>query len=146
LESSFNVPASTGGNKKNLNLRFSPNTGDMKVIKITTALKGLRKLNEEIRQADCFKTDHFTSGLIAFRPSRLSVRKQINHHDKDVICQVIKGSGRVRVKRKLIALRPGMICHIPKGTPHDFAAGEYGELVLFDSLIRTSEIPSASGI
>lgn len=117
----------------------------MKVITVNTALKGLKQLNEEIRQADCFKTDHFTSGLIAFRPSKLSGRKQINHHDKDVICQVIKGSGRVRVNRKSIALRPGMICHIPKGTPHDFAAGEYGELVLFYSLISTSETPSATG-
>ena len=109
----------------------------MKVIKINAELKRLRKLNEEIRQADCFKTDHFASGLIAFRPTTLSGRKQINHHDKDLICQVIKGTGRVRVNRKLIALRPGMICHIPKGTPHDFAAGQYGELVLFYSLIIT---------
>jgi hypothetical protein len=30
-----------------------------------------------------------------------------------------------------------MICHIPKGTPHDFAAAQSGELVLFYSLIRT---------
>ncbi|HEX2932453.1 MAG TPA: cupin domain-containing protein, partial [Candidatus Binatia bacterium] len=63
--------------------------------------------------------------------------KQINHADKDVLCQVIKGSGRLRIDGKRISLRPGMICHIPKGTAHDFAAGKNGELVLFYSLITT---------
>jgi mannose-6-phosphate isomerase-like protein (cupin superfamily) len=39
------------------------------------------------------------------------------------------------VNGKRIQLRPGIVCHIPKGTPHDFAAGKSGELVLFYSLI-----------
>ena len=107
----------------------------MKVIKITAALKRLKALNDEIRYADCFKEERFTSGLIAFRPTKTSDRKQINHDDKDVICQVIKGSGRLRVNGKRIPLRPGIVCHIPRGTPHDFAAGKTGELVLFYSLI-----------
>jgi len=85
----------------------------MKVIKINSALKGLKKINDEIRYADCFKEEQFTSGLIAFRPHKNSNPKQINHDDKDVVC------------------------HIPKGTPHDFAAGKNGELVLFYSLITT---------
>ena len=70
----------------------------MKVIKITAALKRLKALNDEIRYADCFKEERFTSGLIAFRPTKTSDRKQINHDDKDVICQVIKGKiGRAHV-------------------------------------------------
>jgi len=109
----------------------------MKVLKIRTALKRLKKLNDEIRYADCFTEKQFTSGLIAFRPTKNSDRKQIIHNDKDVVCQVIKGSGRLRVNGKRIPLRPGIICHIPKGTPHDFAAGKSGELVLFYSLIKT---------
>ncbi len=109
----------------------------MKIISISEALKGLKTINEEIRYADCFKTEHFTSGLIAFRATKTSDRKQINHPDKDVVCQVIKGSGRLRVKGRKIPLRPGVVCHIPKGTPHDFAAGKSGELVLFYSLIAT---------
>ncbi|MBI2359066.1 MAG: AraC family ligand binding domain-containing protein, partial [Deltaproteobacteria bacterium] len=44
---------------------------------------------------------------------------------------------RLRVNRRRILLRPGTICHIPKGTPHDFAAAKKGELVLFYSLIKT---------
>ena len=109
----------------------------MKIINLNSALNRLKKINEEIRYADCFTEKQFTSGLIAFRPGKNTDSKQINHDDKDVVCQVIKGSGRLRVNGKRIPLRPGIICHIPKGTPHDFAAGKNGELVLFYSLIQT---------
>ena len=109
----------------------------MKIVKLKSALKSLKKLNDEIRYADCFKGDTFTSGLIAFRPTKNSNDKQINHDDKDVVCHVIKGTGRLRVNGKRIALRRGTVCHIPKGTPPDFAAGRNGELVLFYSLIKT---------
>jgi quercetin dioxygenase-like cupin family protein len=110
----------------------------MKIIKINEALKGLKRLNDEIRYADCFEDDRFTAGLIAFRPSKKTNPKQINHADKDVVCHVVKGSGRLRARGKRTQLKPGMVCHIPKGTPHDFAAGKTGELVLFYSLIKTS--------
>ena len=110
----------------------------MKIINLNFALKSLKKINEEIRYADCFKEKQFTSGLIAFRPIKNSDRKQINHNDKDVVCQVIKGNGRLRINGKRVPLRPGIVCHIPKGTPHDFAAGRSGELVLFYSLIQTN--------
>ncbi|HVO91230.1 MAG TPA: cupin domain-containing protein [Terriglobales bacterium] len=109
----------------------------MKLISINSALKRLKKLNDEIRYADCFKEPQFSSGLIAFRPSKSGDPKQIEHIDKDVVCQVIKGSGRLRVDGKRMTLRPGVICHIPKGTPHDFSAGKNGALVLFYSLIKT---------
>ena len=109
----------------------------MKTIKVNTILRRLIKLNDEIRYADCFKEKQFTTGLIAFRPTKNSDRKQINHDDKDVVCHVIKGTGRLRVKGKNTPLRPGVICHIPKGTPHDFAAGKETELVLFYALIQT---------
>jgi quercetin dioxygenase-like cupin family protein len=110
----------------------------MKVIKIATALKGLKKLNDEIRYADCFADKQFTAGLIAFRPTKNSNPKQINHADKDVVCHVIKGTGRLRADGKRVPLKPGTVCHIPKGTPHDFAAGKSSELVLFYSLIKTA--------
>ena len=111
--------------------------GGLKVLRISAQLKRLKKLNEEIRYTDCFGENQFTSGLIAFRPTKKSKPKQINHADKDVVCQVIKGSGRLRVDGKRFPLKPGTICHIPKGTPHDFAAGKSGELILFYSLIKS---------
>ena len=108
----------------------------MKIINLNAALKGLKNFNDEIRHADCFRGDTFTSGLVAFRPTKISNPQQINHNDKDVVCHVIKGRGRLRVNGKRIPLRPGIICHIPNGTPHDFAAGKSGELVLFYCLIK----------
>jgi quercetin dioxygenase-like cupin family protein len=109
----------------------------MKVVKIPTALKSLKRINDEIRYADCFKTEQFTSGLIAFRPSKNPDPKQIVHDDKDVVCHILKGSGWLRVNGKRYQLKPGTLCHIPKNTPHDFAASRTAELVLFYSLIQT---------
>lgn len=108
----------------------------MKTIKLKVALQRLRKLNEEIRYHNFFTEKTFTSGVITFRSRRGVDPKQINHHDKDVVCEVIKGRGRLRAGGKRIALARGTICHIPKGVSHDFAA-EKSELVLFYSLIET---------
>jgi mannose-6-phosphate isomerase-like protein (cupin superfamily) len=110
----------------------------MKIIKISAALRKLRKVNKEIRYERCFKEKQFISGLIAFRPQKKSDSKQISHLDKDVVCQVLKGRGRLRINGRRIPLQPGIICHIPKGTPHDFAAGQRTELILFYSLITTA--------
>jgi len=109
----------------------------VKVVRVRQALKTLVKINREIRYKSCFEEKTFSSGIIAFRPTKISDSKRINHDDKDVVCQVLKGSGRLRVDGRRIPLRPGTICHIPKGTPHDFAAGKSGALMLFYSLIKT---------
>lgn len=109
----------------------------MKIIKIRKALRRLKKINEEIRYVSCAEGKAFSAGLISFKSRKDSDAKQIKHHDKDVVCHVLKGSGRLRIKSRRISLKPGAICHIPKGTPHDFAAGKKGEMVLFYSLIKT---------
>ena len=109
----------------------------MKVIKLQNALKRLPKLNDEIRYKRCFEEKQFTAGLIAFRPQKRSDVKRIRHDDKDVVCHVLRGRGRLRIKDRHVQLRPGIICHIRKGTPHDFAAGKRSELLLFYSLIKT---------
>lgn len=107
----------------------------MKIVRIDAAIKRLQKISQEIYYTSCFESKHFTSGLIAFRPAKISDKKQIQHIDKDVVCHVIRGTGRVRIKSRQIQLRPGILCHIPKNTPHDFAAGKTGELLLFYSLV-----------
>ena len=109
----------------------------MKVIKLQTALKRLPRLSDEIRYQSCFEEKQFTAGIIAFRAQKRSDPKRIKHDDKDVVCHVLKGRGRLRVNRQRIQLRPGTICHIRKGTLHDFAAGKRSGLVLFYSLIKT---------
>jgi mannose-6-phosphate isomerase-like protein (cupin superfamily) len=109
----------------------------LSVIKVQEVLRALSEVNEEIRFRNFVECKGFTAGLIEFRPRRDSDPRQINHRDKDVVCHVLKGRGRLRVDRRRILLRPGTICHIPKGTSHDFAAGKKRELVLFYSLIKT---------
>jgi mannose-6-phosphate isomerase-like protein (cupin superfamily) len=109
----------------------------MKSVKLSTALKRLRRLDDEIRHYEVFHDKNFTTGVIAFRSRPAGDPRQITHDAKDVVCQVIKGRGRLRSGRKQIALEPGMVCHIPKTTPHDFAAHR-GELILFYALIRTA--------
>lgn len=109
----------------------------MKIVKIQEALKELQEINREIRYKSCIEGKGFSTGLISFRPRKDSDPKQINHRDKDVICHVLRGRGRLRINGRRIALQPGTVCHIPKGIPHDFAAGKKGELVLLYSLIKT---------
>ena len=109
----------------------------MKTVKIATALKRLRTINDETRYLSCFEQEQFNSGLIAFKPAKKADPKQISHDHQDVICHVLRGSGRLRVDGRRIPLVPGTLCHIPKRTPHDFAAGRSGELVLFYLLIKT---------
>ncbi len=109
----------------------------MKIVKINKALTRLKSINEEIRYTSLAERKGFTAGLISFRPKRTADPKQIKHRDRDVLCHVLKGSGRLRVNKRRIALKPGTFCHIPKGTPHDFAAGRKNDLVLFYSLIKT---------
>ena len=107
----------------------------MKIVKIDATLKRLKKINDEIHYVGCFESKHFTSGVIAFRPSKNPNTKQIEHADKDVVCQVVRGAGRVQIRHRRIPLRRGTVCHIPKNTPHDFIAAKTGELILFYSLI-----------
>ena len=108
-----------------------------KVIRLQEALKNLNRINQEIRYKSFVEGRIFSTGLISFRPRKDSDPKQIKHRDKDVLCHVVRGSGRLRINGRRISLKPGTICHIPKGTPHDFAAGKKGEMVLFYSLIKT---------
>lgn len=110
---------------------------DMKVLKIDRALKRLPALNDEIRYKSWIEAKAFSAGLIAFQPKRNADRKRILHRDRDVLCHVLKGRGRLRVGDGRVALKPGMVCHIPKGTAHDFAAARGNRLVLFYSLIKT---------
>ncbi|HEY1373030.1 MAG TPA: cupin domain-containing protein [Candidatus Binatia bacterium] len=109
----------------------------MKITTITKTLRHVKKINDEIAYASLAEGRGFTSGIIVFRPRSSADAKQIRHSDKDVICEVLRGSGRLRVERRRIALKTGMLCHIPKGTPHDFAASKRNRLVLFYSLIET---------
>ncbi|HET9885040.1 MAG TPA: cupin domain-containing protein, partial [Candidatus Binatia bacterium] len=97
----------------------------------------LKKISDEIHYLSCFEQKQFTGGLITFKPAKKANPKQISHDNQDVICQVLQGSGRLKIDGRRIRLVPGTLCHIPKRTPHDFSAVRSGELVLFYLLIKT---------
>lgn len=107
-----------------------------RVVSVDEALADLAQVNSEIRHKGCIEGDGFTVGLISFNATGAADPKQIVHDDKDVVCHVLRGRGRLRAAGKTTRLRPGLLCHIPRGVPHDFAA-ERGELVLCYSLITT---------
>jgi quercetin dioxygenase-like cupin family protein len=111
----------------------------MKVVKISEALRRLKSINKEIRYTPVAEGRSFSAGVISFTPAKGSDPKQINHPDRDVLCHVIEGRGRLRVNGRKIALESGTLCHIPKGTPHDFAAGRSGKLILFYALINSTD-------
>ena len=107
-----------------------------KVVSIDAALAELAEINSEIRHRGCIEGDGFNVGLVSFAATATPDPKQIVHDDKDVVCHVLKGRGRLRTFEAVTRLRPGMLCHIPRGVPHDFAA-EGEELILCYSLITT---------
>jgi mannose-6-phosphate isomerase-like protein (cupin superfamily) len=109
----------------------------MKTTTVSQSLRRLKQINDEIGYASLADGRRFSSGVILFRARPDSNATQIRHTDKDVICHVIRGNGRLRVNGRRIILKPGVLCHIPKGTPHDFAASKKNRLVLFYSLIQT---------
>lgn len=109
----------------------------MKVVKIKRALRRLERVNEEISYVSCAQGRSVTAGLIVFKPTRRRSLKQIKHRGLEVLCHVIKGRGRLRIKKRTIALEPGTVCYIPRRTPHDFAAGKSGPLVLLYAVIET---------
>ena len=77
------------------------------------------------------------AGLIAFAPGGTADPKQITHADKDVLCYVLRGRGRLRVDGTLTPLEPGTLCHVPAEVAHDFAATDE-ELLLLYVLIETA--------
>lgn len=117
----------------------------MKTLKIREMLGQLERVNAEVRYKSCLEGPGFTVGLIAFSPQIRSDAKQINHDDKDVVCHVLHGRGRLRLGDRTVDLEPGTLCHVPKGTPHDFAAGDDGELILLYSLINTVNRHTGTG-
>ena len=114
----------------------NPSTRGAKVVRIDEALAELGAINAEIRHKGCIEGDGFNVGLVSFAATTTADPRQIVHDDKDVVCHVLCGRGRLRAGGEVTPLQAGMLCHIPAGVPHDFATEE-GELVLCYSLITT---------
>ena len=113
-----------------------PPSPSVKVVNIDATLAELAEVNSEIRHQICIEGDGFDVGLVCFSTTTISDTKQIVHDNKDVVCQVLVGRGLLRVSGSVTRLQPGILCHIPKGVPHDFVA-EGGQLILCYTLINT---------
>ena len=94
-------------------------------------------LGREMRQRRVAQSETYEAGVIQFLPSVARADpRQITHADRDVLCYVLSGEGRLRSGGDETPLRPGHLCHIPANTPHDFAAATE-PLSLLYCLIRT---------
>lgn len=109
----------------------------MKLVKIQDVIAQLQRHNEEIRYQGCFEGECFSTGVVAFRAGTHK-DDYITHSHQDVVCHVLMGTGRLRLEAETLDLKPGSLCHIPRGTPHDFVATGEDDLLLVYSLITTS--------
>jgi mannose-6-phosphate isomerase-like protein (cupin superfamily) len=108
-----------------------------RIVTFKQAIKGMTKLNREIRYKSIIEARRFSLGVIVFRPGSDRDPKEIRHGKKDVLCHVLTGRGRLRIDGRRVALKAGTLCHIPKGTPHDFAAAKGSKLILIYLLVKT---------
>ncbi len=119
----------------------------MDVLAVEQALRELRPLTPEISVRAWQRCDAYESGLIAFQPPAAGAAapappadapRQILHADRDVLCHVLRGAGRLRLADEDLPLGPGLLCGVPAGTPHDFAATGAEPLVLYYTTIRVA--------
>ncbi len=108
----------------------------MKVLDIPEELKRAKPLSPEMSHRRLVEAHTFEAGVVRFSPGGAADPQQVTHPDKDVLCYVVGGAGRLRADGHETPLRPGLLVHLPAGTPHDFAAADE-PLTLTYCLIRT---------
>jgi quercetin dioxygenase-like cupin family protein len=108
----------------------------MKVLDLAEELKRAKAISAQIAYRRVTEAHAFEAGVARFAPGDAADPEQVTHPEKDVLCYVMGGAGRLRAVGRETPLRPGLLCHIPAGTPHDFAATDE-PLTLYYCLIRT---------
>ena len=107
----------------------------MKVMALAEELAQAKAISPEMAHRRLAAGETYEAGVIRFSPGAADP-KQITHADQDVLCYVLSGAGRLRAGGHETPLRPGLLCHIPANTPHDFAATTE-PLSLYYCLMRT---------
>ncbi|MBI3014066.1 MAG: cupin domain-containing protein, partial [Candidatus Tectomicrobia bacterium] len=119
----------------------SPGQG-VEVLELENLRNKLERLSRELARRVCFRGERYESGLISFQPQPEPDPKQIVHTDKDVVCHVLSGQGRLRLNRaektEMILLKAGTVVRISSGIAHDFAASGPEELMIWYLLITTT--------
>jgi mannose-6-phosphate isomerase-like protein (cupin superfamily) len=108
----------------------------MKVLDLGEELKRAKTATAQIAYRRVIEAHTFEAGVARFSPEDAADPEQVTHQEKDVLCYILNGRGRLRAVGHETPLRPGLLCHIPAGTPHDFAATTE-PLTLYYCLIRT---------
>jgi mannose-6-phosphate isomerase-like protein (cupin superfamily) len=85
----------------------------------------------EISHRPWQRRDAYDAGVIAFEPRPQPDARLICHTDRDVLCQVLAGEGRLRFDEQTEDVAVGTWYRIPAGVRHDFAASGDRPLVLF---------------
>ena len=78
----------------------------------------------------------FEGGVVQFSTGARRTRSRCPTRTRDVLCYVLGGTGRLRADGHQTPLRPGLLVHLPAGTPHDVTATT-DPLSLTCCLIRT---------
>ena len=108
----------------------------MKVLDLAEELKRAKPVSAEMAHRRLVEAHTYEAGVVRFVLGGAADPQQVTHADKDVLCYVLSGTGRLRAHGRETPLRPGLLCHILAGTPHDFAATDE-PLTLYYCLIRT---------
>ena len=96
-------------------------------------------VNDEISAAIPWSFDHYQAGLVLFQPRRDQEDKWITHNDAEVVSYILEGTGRLRLPEEDHRVAPGMICHIPVDTSHDFVAEGEEPLVMFYVTVKVGK-------
>ncbi len=107
----------------------------MTVTHLSLLREQLKPINSEMSAITPFRGEGYRAGLVSFQPLTAPDDKFITHAASDVIAHVLEGRGRLRLNHSEIDLEPGMLCHIPAGTAHDFVAEGQSPLLLFYAVI-----------
>lgn len=110
------------------------------MIATTEALrKKLVPLSDEIRAVTPLSFPNYRAGLVLFKPRRGGKENWITHADREVISYILEGQGRLRLGEEEFSVAPGIICHIPVNTSHDFVAEGDVPLLMFYVTIKVGE-------
>lgn len=116
--------------------------GSARIVNVEALRAQARSLQDWLWSADAVKESGYDVGYIRFLPTDRPSGSLIRHADRDVVCVVLSGSGRLEHGSATSPLSPGDVCQIPVGTPHSFFA-EGGALEMLYATIRLPETAAA---